>query len=577
MQRLTNLSRGKKFLAALIGIIGVVLITLFAIRVAYIGRVMPGVVANGVYLGGLDKDSALSELDAQTSKYKTQPIEVVAMGQKQNISAEQFGINYNNKQAIELAMNTTREGWPLQRVIDQLAYLTGQGAPITSVEFDTNKLSNISIDINSKGARIAKNAQFAVRDGSLTVQDSQRGNRLDYARLPKALSNHYGMQQNDVLVIPVLSVDPPLSTEILNTQKNIIAPFEKQPLVVSYGAKSWPIDTSTIISWLTSSSSNQPTLKNLLTAQYSLKKPVDTLYYDKTAVSAFIATLSSQINVTPIDAQLTVSGGRATVFRTSQDGRTLDVAKSTEEVMTKLNKGENTPTTLAVNLTKAQINDENIDKLGIKELISEGVSYFPGSSANRIQNIRVGTSKFSNLLIKPGEVFSFNKYLGEVSAATGYAEGIVILENKEEKQYGGGLCQVSSTAYRAALLAGLPILSRTNHAFAVSYYTEPYGVPGVDATIYLPYPDMQFRNDTGSHILIQTELIGTTLKFRFYGTKTKSGVIRGPFFLSGDNDHTKPSQTVFYRDVLDLNGNVIKTDTTTTSYKSSLDFPLVVN
>jgi len=577
MQRLTNLSRGKKFLAALIGIIGVVLITLFAIRVAYIGRVMPGVVANGVYLGGLDKDSALSELDAQTSKYKTQPIEVVAMGQKQNISAEQFGINYNNKQAIELAMNTTREGWPLQRVIDQLAYLTGQGAPITSVEFDTNKLSNISIDINSKGARIAKNAQFAVRDGSLTVQDSQRGNRLDYARLPKALSNHYGMQQNDVLVIPVLSVDPPLSTEILNTQKNIIAPFEKQPLVLSYGAKSWPIDTNTIISWLTSSSSNQPVLKDILNKQYSLKKPTDTLYYDKTSVTNYVSTLAPQINVAPIDAKLTISNGRATVFKTSQDGRTLDVAKSTDEIMTKLNSGNNTPTTLAVSLTKAEVNDENIDKLGIKELISEGVSYFPGSPANRIQNIRVGTSKFSNLLIKPGEVFSFNKYLGEVSAATGYAEGIVILENKEEKQYGGGLCQVSSTAYRAALLAGLPILSRVNHAFAVSYYTEPYGVPGVDATIYLPSPDMQFRNDTGSHILIQTELIGTTLKFRFYGTKTKSGVIRGPFFLSGDNDHTKPSQTVFYRDVLDLNGNIIKTDTTNTYYKSSLDFPLVVN
>lgn len=577
MQRLTNLSRGKKFLAALIGIIGVVLITLFAIRVAYIGRVMPGVVANGVYLGGLDKDSALSELDAQTSKYKTQPIEVVAMGQKQNISAEQFGINYNNKQAIELAMNTTREGWPLQRVFNQLVYLTGQGAPITSVEFDTNKLSNISIDINSKGARIAKNAQFAVRDGSLTVQDSQRGNRLDYARLPKALSNHYGMQQNDVLVIPVLSVDPPLSTDILNTQKNIIAPFEKQPLVLSYGAKSWPIDTNTIISWLTSSSSNQPVLKDILNKQYSLKKPTDTLYYDKTSVTNYVSTLAPQINVAPIDAKLTISDGRATVFRTSQDGRTLDIAKSTEEIMNKLNNGENTQTTLAVNLTKAEVNDDNIDKLGIKELISEGVSYFPGSPDNRIQNIRVGTSKFSNLLIKPGEVFSFNKYLGEVSAATGYAEGIVILENKEEKQYGGGLCQVSSTAYRAALLAGLPILSRVNHAFAVSYYTEPYGVPGVDATIYLPSPDMQFRNDTGSHILIQTELIGTTLKFRFYGTKTKSGVIRGPYFISGDNDHTKPSQTVFYRDVLDLNGNIIKTDTTNTYYKSSLDFPLVVN
>ncbi|MDQ5943869.1 MAG: VanW family protein [Patescibacteria group bacterium] len=577
MHRLTNLSRGKKFLAALIGIIGVVLVTLFAIRIAYIGRVMPGVTANGVYLGGLSTQDAIKELNTQTEAYKSQPIEVVALGHKQTISAEQFGVEYDNTNAVQMAMEATREGWPHQRIIDQFVYLIGQGQPITSVDFDNNKLSSVSVDINSKGAKAVKNAQFALQDGGLVVEESQRGNRLDYLRLPGALANHYGMQQKDVFVVPALAVDAPLNTSILESQKNIIAPFEKQPLVLSYGAKSWSIDTNTIISWLTSSSSNQPVLKNILTAQYSLKKPVDTLYYDKKSVSDFISTLSNQINVTPIDAQLTVSGGRATVFRTSQDGRTLDVAKSTEEVMTKLNKGENTPTTLAVSLTKAEVNDENIDKLGINELISEGVSYFPGSPANRIQNIRVGTSKFSNLLIKPGEVFSFNKYLGEVSAATGYAEGIVILENKEEKQYGGGLCQVSSTAYRAALLAGLPILSRTNHAFAVSYYTEPYGVPGVDATIYLPYPDMQFRNDTGSHILIQTELIGTTLKFRFYGTKTKSGVIRGPYFISGDNDHTKPSQTVFYRDVLDLNGNVIKTDTTTTSYKSSLDFPLVVN
>ena len=577
MQRLTNLSRGKKFLAALIGIIGVVLVTLFAIRLAYIGKVMPGVTANGVYLGGLSTEDAIQELNTQTSKYRTQPIEVVALGQKQNISAEQFGIAYNNTNAAKLAIDTAREGWPHQMLIDQFVYLIGQGRPITSVDIDTNKLSSIALDINSKGAKEVKNAQFVVTNGELVIEDSQRGNRLDYLRMPQALEGFYGTQQTGVFAMPTLNVDPPLNTAILNVQKNIIEPFEKQPLVISYGAKSWPLGTNTIISWLTATSSNQPVNKNLLTEQYHLRKPTDQLYYDKKAVSDYISSLSPQINVVPVDAQLTISGGKATVFRTSQDGRTLDVEKSTGEIMQKLSTGTNTPTTLSVALTKAEVSDDNIDKLGIKELISEGVSYFPGSPSNRIQNIRVGTSKFNGVLVKPGEAFSFNKYLGEVSAATGYAEGIVILENKEEKQYGGGLCQVSSTAYRAALLAGLPILSRTNHAFAVSYYTEPYGVPGVDATIYLPCPDMQFRNDTGNHILIQTELTGTTLRFRFYGTKTKSGVIRGPFFITGGQDHTKPSQTVFYRDVLDLTGKVVKTDATTTSYKSSLDFPLVVN
>ena len=577
MHRLTNLSRGKKFLAALIGIIGLVLITLFAIRIAYTGRVMPGVTANGVYLGGLSTEDAEKELDSQTSKYQTIPVEVMALGHKQNLSAEQLGITYNNPNAVELAMNTAREGWPHQMLIDQLVYLVGQGKPITSIDIESQKLSNIALETNSKGAKTVKNAQFVVQDGNLVIEESQRGSRLDYARLPDSLASHYGNLQTGVFVLPSLNVDPLLNTAILNTQKNIIEPFEKQPLVLSYGAKSWSLDTNTIISWLTATSTNQPVSKNLLTQQYALKKPIDSLHYDKKAVSDYISSLSPQINVAPIDATLTVSGGKATVFRTSQDGRTLDVEKSTNEVMQKLSTGTNTPTTLSVALTKAEVSDDNIDKLGIKELISEGVSYFPGSPSNRIQNIRVGTSKFNGVLVKPNEVFSFNKYLGEVSAATGYAEGIVILENKEEKQYGGGLCQVSSTAYRAALLAGLPILSRVNHAFAVSYYTEPYGVPGVDATIYLPNPDMQFRNDTGNHILIQTELIGTTLRFRFYGTKTKSGVIRGPFYISGDSDHTKPSQTVFYRDVLDLSGKVVKTDTTTTTYKSSLDFPLVVN
>jgi vancomycin resistance protein YoaR len=189
----------------------------------------------------------------------------------------------------------------------------------------------------------------------------------------------------------------------------------------------------------------------------------------------------------------------------------------------------------------------------------------------------VGAAKFNGVLIKPGQNFSFNDYLGEVGAEQGYAPGLVILGDREEMQYGGGLCQVSSTAYRAALMAGLPITSRVNHSFAIDYYTAPYGVPGVDATIYLPKPDLSFKNDTGHHILVQTKMVGTTLHFYFYGTKTKSGVIRGPFFVTGSSDATQPSQTVFYRDVLDLNGAVTKTDTVNTYYKSSLDFPIVAN
>ncbi|MEO7617987.1 MAG: VanW family protein, partial [Candidatus Saccharibacteria bacterium] len=178
------------------------------------------------------------------------------------------------------------------------------------------------------------------------------------------------------------------------------------------------------------------------------------------------------------------------------------------------------------------------------------------------------------VLLAPGEQFSFGKILGDVGAEQGYKPELVILGDHEEKQYGGGLCQVSSTAYRAALLAGLPINQRYNHSFAISYYTAPYGVPGVDATIYYPQVDFKFTNDTGNYILIQTHMEGTTLTFDYYGTKVKSGQIRGPYFITGTTDNKQPSTTVFYRDVLDLAGNVIKTDTVNTHYESSDKYPV---
>ncbi len=579
MQRLTSLSRGKKILATLLGVGILLIITLIALRVAYFGRIYPGVTANGVYLGGLNASEATKELAAQTSKYSNQPIEVIMPQQKISLSANQVGVVYDNSAAVSEAFTVGRQGWPIDRLISQFVGLIGQSPDIVRVNYDPERISTTLVDINTKIASPVENAKFVNNDGNITIQESQRGRRVDFALSPKTFSNHFGQLNTKLMVTPVLYTDPQLSSQTLDKQKDIISPFIKQPLVLSYESKNWSVDLNTIISWLTVPSSNQPISHNILSQYYRIPNSFDqpVVFYDRRAVSQFVASLAQYINVAPVDAKLTISGERATVFTQSRDGKSLDVEKSTDAVMKQLASASTTPVPLAVTTTKADVSDDNIEKLGIKELISEGVSYFPGSSANRIQNIRVGTSHFNGVLIKPGEVFSFNKYLGEVSAATGYAEGIVILDNKEEKQYGGGLCQVSSTAYRAALLAGLPILSRTNHAFAVSYYTEPFGVPGVDATIYLPNPDMQFKNDTGHHILIQTVLSGTTLRFKFYGTKTKSGVIRGPFFLSGSQDHTQPSETVFYRDVLDLSGKVVKTDTTTTYYKSSLDFPLVVN
>ncbi|MCX6805302.1 MAG: VanW family protein [Patescibacteria group bacterium] len=577
MKKLQNLSRGRQVLAIIVGLCLVLLSLLIAIRVAYRGRILPGITANGVYVSGLTKAEALRELNTQTSKYSVAPIESLSLQGNQQMSASQLGVEYLNEQAATEAMNTSRKGFILDQLGSELSGLLGQKPAITSVSYDTQKLSEISVGINTTAAKPVENAKFTTQAGEILVQDGSRGKRVDFALLPSAISNHFGQMQNKLFVMPILTVEPTLSTQALEAQKSILTPFKTSPLVLSYGDKSWPVDLNTIASWLALSGANQPVITNGLTSQYRLNAPAQNLYFEDKSIANYLTSLSSEINVAPVDAQLSVTDGRASIFTQSRDGKTLDTATSAEAISKQLTQGITTPIPLNVVITKAEVSDENIEKLGIKELISEGVTYFPGSPPNRLQNIRVGMAKFNGVLIKPGQNFSFNDYLGEVGAEQGYAPGLVILGDREEMQYGGGLCQVSSTAYRAALLAGLPITSRANHSFAVDYYTAPYGVPGVDATIYLPKPDMSFVNDTGHHILIQTKMVGTTLHFYFYGTKTKSGVIRGPFFVTGSSDATKPSQTVFYRDVLDLNGAVTKTDTVNTYYKSSLDFPITAN
>ena len=577
MKKLQNLSRGRQVLAIIVGLCLVLLSLLIAVRVAYRGRILPGITANGVYVSGLTKAEALRELNTQTAKYSEAPIESLSLQGNQQMSASQLGVEYLNEQAATEAMNTSRKGFILAQLGSELSGLLGQKPAITSVSYDTQKLSEISVGINTTAAKPVENSKFTTQDGEIFVQDGSRGKRVDFALLPSAISNHFGQMQNKLFVMPILTVEPTLSTQALEAQKSILTPFKSTPLVLSYGDKSWPVDLNTIASWLALSGANQPVITNGMTSQYRLDAPAQNLYFEDKSIANYLTSLSSEINVAPVDAQLSVTDGRASIFTQSRDGKTLDTATSAEAISKQLTQGITTPIPLNVVITKAEVSDENIEKLGIKELISEGVTYFPGSPPNRLQNIRVGTAKFNGVLIKPGQNFSFNDYLGEVGAEQGYAPGLVILGDREEMQYGGGLCQVSSTAYRAALLAGLPITSRANHSFAVDYYTAPYGVPGVDATIYLPKPDMSFVNDTGHHILIQTKMVGTTLHFYFYGTKTKSGVIRGPFFVTGSSDATKPSQTVFYRDVLDLNGAVTKTDTVNTYYKSSLDFPITAN
>lgn len=234
--------------------------------------------------------------------------------------------------------------------------------------------------------------------------------------------------------------------------------------------------------------------------------------FDHDVAEKYLEELATTIDSEPVDGKMEIKDGKATVFNLSHDGRKLLIKKSRLDLAKALIGGEE-KVTLTIEQLKAK-NPSDIEKLGVTELFATGTSNFYGSPKNRVHNIKQGAEVFSGVLIPPGENFSFITTLGDVSAATGYLPELVIKEDRTIPEYGGGLCQVSTTFFRAAINAGFPIVERSPHAYRVSYY-EP---AGFDATIYIPKPDLVFQNNSSRHILIQTRVEGNNLYVDFYGT-----------------------------------------------------------
>jgi len=305
--------------------------------------------------------------------------------------------------------------------------------------------------------------------------------------------------------------------------------------------------------------------------KYSTQK-IEKQTFNEENITIFLKDLAEKFNKKPIDASFIVEDdGKISNFSLSQDGYAIDIEKSLNEIILFLSKKQDTDRLkLSLSDIKPDIEDNNAEKLGIKELISEGKSNFSGSTLSRIHNIRVATNRFNGVLIKPGKEFSFVKILGEVDGEHGYKQELVIKKGVTEPEFGGGICQVSTTAFRAAINAGLEITARRNHAYPVHYYNPQ----GMDAAVYIPSPDLRFKNNTLGHILIKTELNieKKELIFKFYGTNDNRKVeIEGPKVLSRETDGAM--KTVFYQKVTDKNGNIIIDEDFKSNYKSPNDYP----
>lgn len=261
-------------------------------------------------------------------------------------------------------------------------------------------------------------------------------------------------------------------------------------------------------------------------------------HYKEDQLNKLIAPLQKKINVKPIEALFRFENNRVQAFRPSSDGKEVDIVILKGNIIQAFSSANQVTQTMTlpipITITKPKVTTENVNDMGIKELIGSGTSLFQHSIENRIFNISLASSRIDGILIAPGKTFSATSTIGDISAATGYKQAYVITNGKTVLGDGGGVCQVSTTLFRAALNAGLPIVERHPHAYRVGYY-EQDSLPGIDAAIYHPTVDLKFKNDTGHYILIQRifDPIEQRLTFNLYGTSdNRQTIISKPVILS---------------------------------------------
>lgn len=283
------------------------------------------------------------------------------------------------------------------------------------------------------------------------------------------------------------------SSNLIGYQEMIIELVTDNEFLLTYQSEVWPLEKKDLVTWIMINEKQEIVLNKEKIKNYLL------------------TNLAPQIDRLAKLPSFTIEEGKIKNWQAGKSGRKLIIETSTDKIAALLLAPEN-----KVELIVEETMGEEAKGLAkeIVEIIGTGHSNFAGSPYNRVHNIRVGAEVYHGLIIAPGEEFSTLANLGPVNASTGYLPELVIRDNQTIPEYGGGLCQISTTLFRTALQSGLPITARQAHSFRVSYY-EP---AGTDASIYNPWPDLKFINDTDHHILIQARIEGADLYFDFWGT-----------------------------------------------------------
>lgn len=480
------------------------------VSIAYRGRILPNVSVAGSYVGGMPAEDAKSVIAHKISflekgvpvRFKDDEYLASALVSSDDPDLSQPLVIFDEEATLSRAVALGHSGNLVQNIIEQFqTIVSGRQLPL-AVSVDKQRLVADLRQAFSKHEQPPRDARLVIDSRErVSIEPEQDGSTFDYDSAADQIGQHLAEGSLQPVQLSLRDAAPSIQdSEIGDVSVAVKNLLETPPLTLKYEKQSWVIDRRII--------------RSLIGIEKKDGRVIVTLTSE--AIKAYLAkNVAPKIDSEPEEARLAIENGRVSVFQPGKDGVSVDMEATAAAIAA---WPENQASELEVVVVKKEntvTTSQSAEELGLKEIIGTGTSQFSGSPANRRHNIKTGAMALNGLLIKPGEEFSLLKALGEIDGAHGYLPELVIKGNKTTPEYGGGLCQIGTTVFRATFNSGLPVTQRRNHSYRVSYY-EP---AGTDATIYDPAPDYRFVNDTGHYILIQARLNGNELAFDFWGTK----------------------------------------------------------
>lgn len=261
--------------------------------------------------------------------------------------------------------------------------------------------------------------------------------------------------------------------------------------------------------------------------------------YNEEALVNFEDTVVKEVSIEGKNASISINSGNISITP-EESGKTIDK----EELHNKLIESINGDPTHEVEITlelkeqDAKIKAEDLNKITGK--MSSYSSNYANTGDGRVKNMEIAAGVINGTIVMPGEEFSYNALIGDTTPEKGYEKANTYVGNKIVPDYGGGICQVSTTLYRAVMSANIRSTERMNHSLTVSY-----SEPGLDATVANPYVDYKFVNTYDFPIYIQGYVSGGVVSFSIYGNVEAMG---NKTYNLVNEVHEKYSPEVKYED-----------------------------